>query len=277
MTIQLTSGVLARMCHPTVLHDDSVWNTAPVLQVVLIKEFSPSNQPGEIRRRGLLSDGTVYAPAMFGPQLTTRCEEGVLARNTVICATSISCGVLQEKRFLVLRECRVVETLEHKIGDPQLLGSEGAAAAAANDATASLSSAPPASPTRLQQTTIHPNPQASPHPIGNLSPYLKEWTIEARVTDKSEMRVWSNEKGAGQLFSCTFADQSGDIRATAFNAAAGALFERLHVGRVYFISKARVSITEKASFDGNRKYELTMDGNTRIEEVGHGREAVLRS
>jgi ssDNA-binding replication factor A large subunit len=34
------------------------------------------------------------------------------------------------------------------------------------------------------------------------------WTIKARVTQKSEIKHWSNSKGEGKLFSVTFMDET---------------------------------------------------------------------
>lgn len=42
------------------------------------------------------------------------------------------------------------------------------------------------------------------------------WRIRARVTNKSEIKSWNNAKGSGNLFSMELADESGEIRATAF-------------------------------------------------------------
>lgn len=48
---------------------------------------------------------------------------------------------------------------------------------------------------------------------------LCRWTIRARVTNKSAVRSWSNSRGEGKLFSINLADESGEIRATAFRDA----------------------------------------------------------
>merc|ERR1719427_103781 len=44
-------------------------------------------------------------------------------------------------------------------------------------------------------------------PIQGLTPYQNRWTIRARVTNKGQMKEWSNSRGTGKLFSFTVSDQ----------------------------------------------------------------------
>jgi replication factor A1 len=41
--------------------------------------------------------------------------------------------------------------------------------------------------------------------------------MKVRVIQKSPIRTWSNDRGQGKLFSMDLIDESGEIRATAFN------------------------------------------------------------
>ena len=50
-------------------------------------------------------------------------------------------------------------------------------------------------------------------PIANLNMYQSRWTIRARITNKSDIRTWSNARGEGSLFSIDVLDSSGiDVR-----------------------------------------------------------------
>jgi hypothetical protein len=60
------------------------------------------------------------------------------------------------------------------------------------------------------------------------------WTIKARVSNKSQIRAFTNARGPGKLFSCDLVDQSGEIRATGFNAECDKFHSMLEVGEVCF-------------------------------------------
>lgn len=105
------------------------------------------------------------------------------------------------------------------------------------------------------------------YPIEGLSPYQNNWTIKARVTQKSDVKTWSNARGEGKLFNVTLMDDSGEIRGTGFNLVVDDLYPRLEEGKVYYISKARVNLAKKKFSNVNNDYELSFERNTEIEEV----------
>jgi len=58
------------------------------------------------------------------------------------------------------------------------------------------------------------------------------WTIKARVSNKGSIRHYENARGPGKLFSCDLVDQSGEIRATAFNSECDKFHSMLEMGEV---------------------------------------------
>ena len=144
-------------------------------------------------------------------------------------------------------------------------------------ASRSTTSAPAAKPISAAQTSTaahyqQPLPKApgragSIYPIEGLSPYQNDWTIKARVTQKSDIKSWSNARGEGKLFNVTLMDDSGEIRGTAFNLVADELYPKLEEGKVYYVSKARVNLAKKKFSNVNNDYELSFERNTEVEEV----------
>ncbi|KAH3901733.1 replication factor A subunit protein RFA1 SCDLUD_001506 [Saccharomycodes ludwigii] len=102
--------------------------------------------------------------------------------------------------------------------------------------------------------------------IEQLSPYQNLWTIKARVSYKSDIRTWRNQRGEGKLFNVNFLDETGEIRATAFNDNAEKYFEILQEGKVYYVSKARVQPSKPQFSHLKHPYELQLDRDSVVEE-----------
>ncbi|OBZ80672.1 Replication factor A protein 1, partial [Choanephora cucurbitarum] len=60
-------------------------------------------------------------------------------------------------------------------------------------------------------------------------------------------------------------DQTGEIKATAFGDQVTRLYHVLEEGKVYYISKARVTMARKQFSNLNNEYELGLEPNTEIE------------
>lgn len=175
---------------------------------------------------------------------------------------------------------RVVENLDIKIGDPVQIpdhrNTESAPPAAVPNATTNMSPTSSSSSVKpvVQQNQITPSHQQmsakgrpSVYPIEGLSPYQNNWTIKARVTFKSDIKTWSNQRGEGKLFNVTLMDETGEIRGTGFNLVVDELYPKLEEGKVYYISKARVNLAKKKFSNLQNDYELSFERNTEIEEV----------
>ena len=134
--------------------------------------------------------------------------------------------------------------------------------------TPAIATAPAPAPAPLQPSLPKPSGRAgSIYPIEGLSPYQNNWTIKARVTQKSDIKTWSNARGEGKLFNVTLMDDSGEIRGTAFNLVVDDLYPKLEEGKVYYVSKARVNLAKKKFSNVNNDYELSFERNTEVEEV----------
>ncbi|CAF0927115.1 unnamed protein product [Adineta ricciae] len=106
--------------------------------------------------------------------------------------------------------------------------------------------------------------------IDTLNPYMNKWTIKARVSNKGAIRTYENARGPGKLFSCDLVDQSGEIRATAFNAECDKFHSMLEIGEVYYIAKASLKAANRQFNTTNNDYEMTFNHDTIIEACDAG-------
>lgn len=124
------------------------------------------------------------------------------------------------------------------------------------------------------------------HPIASLSPYHNKyilivlilmsqliflccyrWIIKARVTNKSNIRTWSNSRGEGKLFSIDLVDESGEIRCTAFRDLVDKFYDYIQVDKLYYISKCQLKPANKQFSTLKNDYEMTMTNETMIQLV----------
>ncbi|KRZ71263.1 Replication protein A 70 kDa DNA-binding subunit [Trichinella papuae] len=116
------------------------------------------------------------------------------------------------------------------------------------------------SPTKSDNSSITQGEQQKIiFPIISLSPYQSKWCIRARVTRKTDVRNWSNKRGDGKLFSVDLMDESGEIRATAFNQECDRFFS------VYLIRGGIIKVANRQFTSINNDYELAFSGETQIE------------
>uniref|UniRef100_A0A8D3CNE4 Replication protein A subunit n=1 Tax=Scophthalmus maximus TaxID=52904 RepID=A0A8D3CNE4_SCOMX len=94
----------------------------------------------------------------------------------------------------------------------------------------------------------------------------------ARVTNKSNVRTWSNSRGDGKLFSFEIVDESGEIKITAFNNEVDTFFSLVEQGKVYYISKATLKVANKKYNSLKNDYEMTLHANTSIVPCDDGQE-----
>lgn len=106
-------------------------------------------------------------------------------------------------------------------------------------------------------------------PIAELTPYQNKWKIRATCSRKFDIKTWSKaNNNTGKLFSVNLMDQSGEIRATGFNAECDRLYDTFQEGVVYYItSPCNVKSANKQFTTVKHDYEITFERQTVVERV----------
>ncbi|KAH7911406.1 hypothetical protein BJ138DRAFT_1179561, partial [Hygrophoropsis aurantiaca] len=272
---QLSSGICRHLSEASPAEIENI-GTGHTVQLLSIKKVTPTtttgNAPSTDRYRIIISDGEHFVQAMLATQLNELVANNEIEKNTIVIIDKLTCNFVQEKRLIIILDLRVVSRGEGKIGDPTAPGNAGSSAdatAPSSNAAQSTATLTPKSQPAAPQSRPGPagkSSKATVFPIEGLSPYQNNWTIRARVTQKSDIRTWSNQRGEGKLFNVTLMDESGEIRATGFNQVVDELYDKLEEGKVYMISKARVNLAKKKFSTLTNDYELGLEKNTEIEE-----------
>ncbi|KAG8214733.1 hypothetical protein J3R82DRAFT_9821 [Butyriboletus roseoflavus] len=276
MSQQLSAGICLRLSEasPTEIDELGLGYTVQLLSIKKVNQTT--NTVSAIDRyRIILSDGVYFVQAMLATQLNELVSRGDIVKNTIVVVDKLTCNFVQDKRLIIILDLHVVSRDEEKIGNPVAVPSlAGAPASTAVDTPESLMSSAPqsfvsSSRPSMARSGAGGRPARSIYPIEGLSPYQNNWTIKARVTQKGEIRTWSNQRGEGKLFNVNFMDETGEIRGTAFNAIVDDLYDKFEEGKVYYISKGRVNLAKKKFSNVQNDYEITFEKNTEVEEVGH--------
>lgn len=274
---------------------------SPIVQVLRVIPVIPSNTTATKRYRAILSDGTHHCQGMLATQNNHYVESGQICDNVILQINDFLKNIVQNKTLIILLGFRILSNPGHKIGNPIAIDStpssslpgvarssaEGGGYGTAGGAKAepswnpyggvsvspevkggrpaggpivrSTSMAMPSS--SMSTTTAMGKPITL---ISALNQYQNRWTIKARVTNKSDIRHWSNAKGEGQLFSVELLDSSMDIRATFFREAVDKFYHVLEVDKVYCFSGGKLKAANMQYNTCKSSFEITFDQNAEI-------------
>ncbi|KAF1662578.1 Replication protein A 70 kDa DNA-binding subunit, partial [Aptenodytes patagonicus] len=238
----------------------------PVLQVINTRAIATGNGPP--RYRVLMSDGVnTLSSFMLATQLNFLVEEERMSAQCICRVNKFIVNTLKDgRRVVILMDLDVLKTADKvggNIGNP-VPYNEGEwqqrpSAPAANPA-----------PSKPQQQNSNLAVAGKSNPGQEFwtqnSDFLHgfRWTICARVTQKGQIRTWSNSRGEGKLFSIELVDESGEIRATAFNDQADKFFPLIELNKVYYFTKGVLKTANKQYTAVKNDYEMTFTNETSV-------------
>lgn len=268
----LTKGALK-----SIMNNEDVKD--PVMQVLGVRKITAAG--ANERYRLLISDGhNVNSFAMLATQLNSMVTSGEL---TEFCILKIKRHIISNltdrskgsKQVMILIDLVVMvsgDVVGIKIGDPKpIIDNSGQLVGNDNSTSVDTASRPQSAlSVKSAQASVVSNGLQRDidvdniHPINSLSPYQNKWTIRARVINKAPIRTWHNARGEGKLFSMDLIDESGEIRATAFNNECDKFFDLIELNKVYFITRGTIKTANKKFTNLNNDYELTLSGESQV-------------
>lgn len=266
----LTKGALK-----SIMNNEDVKD--PVMQVLGVRKIAAAG--ANERYRLLISDGhNLNSFAMLATQLNDMVSSGELTefailkikRHIISNLTDRSKGSKQVMILIDLVVLKSGEIVGSKIGDPKPIVDNSGQVIGNGSSTSvepkpqSNSSMKPFTDQTNSNTLQRDIDVSNIHPINSLSPYQNKWTIRARVVYKAPIRTWSNQRGEGKLFSMDLIDESGEIRATAFNTECDKFFDMIELNKVYFITRGVIKTANKKFSNLNNDYELTLSSDSQI-------------
>lgn len=105
-------------------------------------------------------------------------------------------------------------------------------------------------------------------PISSLNAFNNKWTIKARVTQKSEIRRYSNARGEGKFFSFDLLDaENGEIRVVGWNTECDRFFDQVQIGTVYTLTKASLR-NKRSNYNQTRHhFEIHLESGSILTPV----------
>lgn len=241
------------------------------------------------RWRVNISDGVHSMSCLLGLPLHQAVESGTLQPNAIVKVETTMTSVIQNRKVAVIVGVTLLSQKHEVVGHPVPFSSTTTAPSSSSSSlTTSTPSVDNNSRGALQSPQTAPRAMTTPsshtlHPgagsglsgaqpslppdvvtIAALSPYANQWTLQARLTFKSDIKHWSNARGEGQVFHGILMDASGDIRITGFNQQVDQFYTQLAEQQVYFVRGCKVKLAQREYNPTSCLYELVLEDKSEI-------------
>lgn len=251
-----------------------------VLQILGYKQIPGRNNN---RFRLLLNDGVVLFPyAILATQLNNLIYENQLEKYTIFKLKEYQYSqLLANKKVIICIDIEILvlgSEVNEKISESDCNGTQylsGKEVFTQVPSTSTVTFSPQPTTSHAQNWDIAPiniNKKSPSKPkenaelstISSLSPYRYKWSIKARLSYKSPINNYSNGQKQGKYFAFHLLDESGEIRAVAFNEFVEKYYEVLEIFKIYIVSNANIRPSLENSLV-KCDFEMTVDDRTKIE------------
>lgn len=265
----------------------------PFLQIIHLKSFE--KDVTSTRYKIVLSDSKNFMQGTLATNLNNLVDNKIIELNSIVRLVKYGVNSIKNHRLVFVAEIGTEDVVKGmgRVGEPTNIdnptvvstGSASNTSTATPSAYNNTTSAPVSNPAnsysapsnnagfKPSSSTVNSNANtnnsaaSSSQPISSLSPYKDRSVIKARVTSKTEVKKWTNDRGEGRLFSVSLLDSSGEIRLTCFNDSVDQYFDLLQVGKVYEFANFQVKIAKRQYGSIQNDYEIAVDSNTTIKAV----------
>lgn len=292
--MSLTNGAAKRMFAMSGSGDDSSF--VPAMQVLHLKKID-QKPGGDDRWKVVLSDGNHFISGMCATQLNAKVNSGDIAQHAIIHVNEFLVNQMPSgQKIVILLNCELVNNPGTRMGNPVDISKAGNAGAAPAQHSGGVGGGAQPMYGKVESRgnpygggggsnpygnrgnsggmgqgssnpVIRTNASSQAFtPISGLNMYSNRWVIRAKVTNKSEIRTWSNAKGEGSLFSVVLLDSSGtDVKCTFFKEAVDKFYHMLEEGSVYTFSGGRLKVANMQYNTCKSQFEITFDPNSEIQ------------
>jgi len=276
----------------------------PAVQVLHLKKIEQTNGADD-RWKVVLSDGNHFLSGMCATQLNPKVNSGEIAQFAIIKVNEFLVNTMPSgQKIVILLKTEQVQNPGIRMGNPVDIAKAGNIGSAPVPSGGGGGGAQPmygnvqsagnpygggggSNPYGGSRGTSGGMPgQGSSNPvvrtnvssqsftpISGLNMYSNRWVIRAKITNKSEIRTWSNAKGEGSLFSVVLLDSSGtDVKCTFFKEAVDKFYNLLEEGQVYTFSGGRLKVANMQYNTCKSQFEITFDHNSEIHLQGDAEE-----
>jgi len=274
----------------------------PTVQVIHLKKID-NKGGGDERWKVILSDGTHFLSGMCATQLNSLVHNGTISQHCILQVNEFIVNTMGsgQKICILLGAEQVGPNPGDRIGAPTDIAKEANSGMMAPQVPSNTGAAKPmygnvqsgGGGNNPYGNRVSP-PKSNPYggssssnnrfgsggnsgpivqtsggqqitPISGLNMYSNRWVIRAKITNKSDIRTWSNAKGEGCLFSIEILDSSGyDVKCTFFKEAVDKFNPFLEEGRVYTFSGGRLKVANMQYNKCKSQFEITFDENSDI-------------